>query len=184
MQHEGIAHSPYSKAMFAGADMVPYIHFPEALDRLVALCSSPLKEPTYVFVYFGDIDAAGHRHGITSPQFADSVDYCWTMIENRFWQKLSTCANRTALLFTADHGMTPVNPKTTILLNQLCPQLSSMVKKNRNGAPLVPAGSCRDFFLHIEEEHLDEAHGLLEKKLKGIADVVYTKELLADHFLG
>lgn len=184
MQQESIAHSPYSKAMFAGADLFAYVHFSEALDRLVSLCQAPFKDPTYIFVYFGDIDSMGHRHGITSSQFADSIDSCWTMIEHRFWQKLSSCPNRIAAMFTADHGMTPVNPKTTVLLNQICPQLSPMVKKNRNGMPLVPAGSCRDFFLHIESRYLDEAQGLLQDKLKGIADVVFTDTLLNAGFFG
>ena len=87
-------------------------------------------------------------------------------------------------MFTSDHGMTPVNPKTTILLNQICPQLSQMVKRNRKGLPLVPAGSCRDFFLHIEKKDLAEAQGLLQDKLKGIADVVFTEELLKEGFFG
>lgn len=184
MQQEGIAYSPYSKTLLSGADISPYTHFPQALDRLVELCSKPLKEPTYIFVYFSDIDSVGHRHGIKSSQFADVVDSCWTMMENRFWQKLSSNQNRTAVMFTADHGMTSVDPKTTILLNQVCPQLPDMLKKNRKGVPLVPAGSCRDFFLHIEKQFLDEAQGILKGKLEGIADVVLTEELLSEGFFG
>jgi hypothetical protein len=183
-QEEGIAHSPYSKALLAGADVIPFRHFPEALDALVELCHKPLKSPTYFFIYFGDIDAMGHRHGIESKQFADATDFCWTAIENRFWQKMTTCPNKTAVMFTADHGMTPVHPKTTILLNEVCPGLSEMVKKNRNGLPLVPAGSCRDFFLHIREESLKEAQGLLDKQLTGVADVVLVQELLDQNFFG
>jgi hypothetical protein len=184
MQQESIAYSPYSRALLAGAQIFPYVHFPEALDRLVDLCSKPLKEPTYIFAYFGDIDSVGHRHGITSPQFADRVDSCWTMMENRFWQKLPSSPNRTAVMFTADHGMTPVDPKTTVLLNQVCPQLPRMIKKNRQGSPLVPAGSCRDFFMHIETPFLYEAQGILKDQLKGIADVVLTEELLSGGFFG
>ena len=59
-----------------------------------------------------------------------------------------------------------------------------MIKKNRDGLPLIPAGSCRDFFMHIEEKDLQEAHNLLEGQLKGVADVVLVKDLLSDHFLG
>ena len=59
-----------------------------------------------------------------------------------------------------------------------------MVKKNQKGEPLVPAGSCRDFFLHIQPEHLEEAQRLLSSKLKGVADVFYTKQLLAEGFFG
>jgi hypothetical protein len=184
MQQESIAHSPYSRALLSGANVLPYTHFPEAMDRLVDLCKKPFEEPTYIYVYFSDIDSSGHRHGITSPQFSNSVDLCWTTIENRFWQKLPSSPNKIAAMFTADHGMTPVNPKTTVLLNQVCPQLSRMVKKNRKGVPLVPAGSCRDFFLHIEKESLEEAQRLLKNQLNGIADVVLTRELLADGFFG
>ncbi len=183
-QQEGIAHSPYSKALLKGADVIPFVHFPEALDALVALCKKPFKEPTYIFVYFGDIDAMGHRHGIPSEQFASSVDFCWNAIENRFWQKLSPCPNKTAVMFTADHGMTPVDPKTTILLNKVCPELERMVMKNRDGLPLVPAGSCRDFFLHIDAKRLTEAQTLLEKQLCGVADVILVQELLAQNFFG
>lgn len=184
LQQEGIAHSPYSKALLAGADVIPFIHFPDALDMLVQLCAQPFKEPTYFFFYFGDIDSKGHRHGIVSLQFADAVDDCWNAIESRFWQKMAKCPNKTAVMFTADHGMSPVDPKTTVLLNKVCPEISKMVKKNRNGLPLVPAGSCRDFFMHIEVGKLEEAQALLEKQLKGVADVVLVQELLRQNFFG
>lgn len=184
MQHESIAHSAYSKAMLAGAENRPYVRFDQAMENLTDFCKKPCDQPTFVIVYLGDIDAMGHRHGITSPQFADAVDYCWTVIENRFWRNVSKCPNKTAVIFTADHGMTPVNPKTTIYLNKIMPELSTMVKKNRLGSPLVPAGSCRDFFLHLEDQHLATAQSGLKKKLKGLADVVLVKELLEQGFFG
>jgi hypothetical protein len=184
MQQESIAHSPYSQALLAGADIFPFTHFPEMLGHLANLCKKPFKSPTYIFVYLGDIDSAGHRHGVTSPQFADAIDGCWNAIEEHFWQKLPSCPNKIALLCTADHGMAPVHPKTTILLNQVCPSLPSMIKKNRTGSLLVPAGSCRDFFMHIEEEYLGEAQAILKKQLKGVADVVKVSELLSEGFFG
>lgn len=184
MQQAGIAHSPYSKTLLAGAEIIPFVHFTEGLDRLAEMCQKPFAEPTYIFVYFGDIDSMGHRHGITSPQFSDAVDFCWSSIENRFWQKVNPCPNKLAVMCTADHGMCPVDPKTTILLNKICPELSNMIKKNRNGLPLVPAGSCRDFFMHLEENHLQEAQALLERHLQGVADVVRVEELLSQNFFG
>ena len=184
MQQAGIAHSPYSKTLLAGAEIVPFVHFGEALEALAEMCKQPFDEPTYIFVYFGDIDSMGHRHGITSPQFSDAVDFCWSSIENRFWQKLHPCPNKIAVMCTADHGMCPVDPKTTVLLNKVCPELPGMIKKNRNGLPLIPAGSCRDFFLHVEEDRLQEAQSLLEKQLQGIADVVPIEELLSQNFFG
>jgi Type I phosphodiesterase / nucleotide pyrophosphatase len=183
-QEKGIAHSPYSKALLSGAEVIPFESFPEALDRLVELCHQPLKAATYFFIYFGDIDAVGHRYGISSEPFAEAVDFCWKAIEQRFWQKMARCPNKTAVMFTADHGMTPVHPKTTLLLNQVCPALSEMTRKNHAGLPLVPAGSCRDFFMHINEENLEEARGLLAKELNGVADVVLVQALLEQNFFG
>lgn len=184
MQQAGIAHSPYSKTLLAGATVIPFTHFADGLDTLASLCQKPFDAPTYFFVYLGDIDAMGHRHGIDSSEFSGAVDACWNTIENRFWQKVQTSPNKVAALFTADHGMCPVDPKTTILLNKICPELTKMVKKNKKGQLLMPAGSCRDFFMHIEEEKLGEALSLLKSKLKGIADVFEVEELLSQNFFG
>lgn len=184
MQQQSIAHSPYSNAMLAGAEMQPFVHFHEALDSLVKLCQAPVKQKTYILVYFGDIDSMGHRHGIHSPQFTEAVDYCWGAVENRFWRKLSSCPNKTAVIFTADHGMTAVDPKKTHYLNRLMPELPSMVRKNKAGNLLAPAGSCRDFFLHVEDKHLAQAHSALQRHLKGVGEVVLVEELMKMKFFG
>src|SRR5581483_8050304 len=184
MQQAGIAHSPYSKALLAGAEVIPFTHLVDALDLLAEMCQKPFTVPTYIFVYFGDIDSMGHRHGITSPQFSDAVDFCWNSMENQFWQKTQSCPSKIAVMYTADHGMCPVDPKTTLLLNNICPELPNMVKRNEIGLPLVPAGSCRDFFMHIEDKHLAVAQRLLEKQLQGTAEVVFVEELLSQGFFG
>lgn len=184
LQQSSIAHSAYSKQMFIDAEIVPFANFSEAQNTLVRLCQTPCEQPTYAFVYFGDIDAVGHRHGITSPQFSDTVEACWTKMESQLWQKLGKCPNKIALMLTADHGMTPVDPKTTILLNQLCPKLPSLLTTNRQGQPLVPAGSCRDFFLHIQDAHLQEAETMLQDALKDKADVIRVETLLSQGFFG
>jgi hypothetical protein len=49
---------------------------------------------------------------------------------------------------------------------------------------LVPAGSARDMFLYIKDEMLVEAQALLSKQLEGQADVVKTKDLIADGYFG
>lgn len=184
MQQEWIAHSPYSQAMLAGAENRPYQTFPQALDALVDLCHEPAGKPTYTFIYFGDIDAMGHRHGIPSPQFADAAEYCWKNLEERFWQRLGACNKKIAVIITADHGMVPVNPKTTLFLNKAIPDITTSFKTNKKGLPLVPAGSPRDFFLHVKEEQLETMLKQLRKLLKGVAEVYPTSELLEAGFFG
>ncbi len=183
-QQEAIAHSPYSKTLLKGAKIIPFTTFSQALDAIVTHVKQPLKVPTYFYAYFGEIDSAGHRHGIGSPQFDQAIDTCWTLIEKHLWKHLKNSPNNIALLITADHGMVPVQPKETVLLNLLLPELSSRIKKNKEGIPLVPAGSCRDFFLHIQEESLLETRDLVRRQLHGIAEVVLVDELIQAGFFG
>ena len=54
------------------------------------------------------------------------------------------------------------------------PGLVPMLRTDRAGRPLVPAGACRDFFLYVEDDRLDEAHALLTRQLEGCAQVCRT----------
>lgn len=181
-QSDKIAHSSYSKALCEAATMVPYTTFSSALDSLVELCCNPKQTPFYYFVYFADIDSMGHRHGIASDFFSNAVINCWKLIENHFWTPLRKSKKRIAALFTADHGMSPVDPNKTLYLNHFAPSILPAMKKDSQGRILAPAGSCRDLFLHVQEEKLLEIASFLEKKLKGIADVVLTKKMMKDGF--
>lgn len=183
MQPQTIAHSPYSKALLAGAENIPYVHFAEVFDHLRALSHSTLQGPTYVVIYFGEIDAMGHRHGIDSPEFIKAIDHCWNLMESLLRESLSS-SQKTAVLITADHGMAPVDPKKTIYLNRLMPDISKLMQKSKSNKPLIPAGSCRDFFLYCQEELLEELQQILQEKLTGIADVVKVEELLKSGFFG
>ena len=69
MQQEGIAHSAYSKALLSGAEIIPFVHFSEALDTLAQLCKQPMETPTYIFIYTGRYAPWGivtglHRHSL------------------------------------------------------------------------------------------------------------------------
>ncbi len=184
LQQEGIAHSPYSRVMSQGANVIPFHFLKDGLESLVSLCNKPAAHPRYVYCYFGDIDAMGHRHGVDSEQFKDAVDYCFKMLEQEFWNKLAGSGKRIGVMVTADHGMVPVNPKTTLYLNLLMPEIAAAFKKNKQGLPLVPAGSCRDFFLHIEETRLEEVIAALRLRLEGVAEVYPTEELIREGFFG
>ncbi len=184
LQQEKIAHSPYSKAMLAGAEVIPFGSFAEALEKSAVLMQQACLEPTYLFVYFGEIDAVGHRQGIDSAAFDEAVDRCWTLVEEKLWNQLTPTPHKRALLFTADHGMVPVDPKQTLFLNVLDPELPRCIRKNRQGELLVPAGSCRDFFLHIEPTHLERSAQVLQEKLFGLAEVLPVSTLIAEGFFG
>ncbi|HEX3641446.1 MAG TPA: hypothetical protein VHV10_09160, partial [Ktedonobacteraceae bacterium] len=64
------------------------------------------------------------------------------------------------------------------------PKIAQYLKTNKRGNPLVPAGSPRDMFLHVAEEHTDMLVADLRECLAGKAEVYHTRDLLAQHFFG
>lgn len=184
LQQESIAHSPYSRVMFQGAQQLPFTHFKEGLEQIVELCAKPTPHKSYFYLYVGDIDAMGHRHGVDSPQFEKAVEQCWSELEEFFWKKMRGLKQKIACIAIADHGMTSVDPRTTCFLNEELPSIKEYIKKNRQGDLLVPAGSCRDFFLHIREECLEEVQEKLQKYLGARAAVYLTRELIEQGFFG
>ena len=184
MLPEGIAHSPYSTCLLRGAENIPFSELKEGLETVIKISQQPTSDPTYIYFYFGNIDAMGHRHGIYSTQFEDAVKECWTLLEQYFWQKMLKEKKKIATIVTADHGMVPVVPNRTYYLNQLFPDIAHSLKKNRNGKPLVPAGSCRDFFLHIEDAHLLSLKERLIQQFQGVAEVYLTEDLIRKGLFG
>lgn len=179
-QNEHIATSPYSSVVFQGADQYPYKDFRQGLTHLAA----SVDKGGYFYAYFGDIDAKAHRHGLDSTDVEVATRYCFESLENSFFQKLGQIRKKTALLLIADHGMTAIDPKTTFYLNQRIPELASLICKNKKGELLLPAGSCRDFFMHIEKEKIETAKSLLQETLKGYADIYHTEELIEAGLFG
>ncbi|MDR3623983.1 MAG: alkaline phosphatase family protein [Chlamydiales bacterium] len=184
LQHESIAHSFYSSAMCKGANVHPFTSLTEGLEKSVNLLVESSTNPVYIHLYFGDIDTVGHRSGIQSSEFAHAVDSCWKVMEEHFWKKVDSLGKRVACIVTADHGMISLDPKTTIQLNEMFPGIVDEFICNAKGEPLVPAGSSRDFFLHIKPKRLKPVLDMLRNALKGIAEVYLTSDLIENGFFG
>ncbi len=183
IQHEGIAHSPYSNVLLKGGMQIPYFNFVHGINHAISICKEG-KGQKYIHVYLGDIDAMGHRAGIDSPEFAKAVDECFKALENVFFKEVSKLGKKIACLVTADHGMVDVDPKTTFYINLQLKEILPMIKKNKKGNYIAPGGSCRDFFLYIEEDKLDLAEKLLKERLSSIAEVYKTTDLIDQNFFG
>lgn len=181
---ETIAHSPYTACMSRGAEVVSCSGVQGALEKVVLLCQKKHEKPTYIYCYLGEIDAKGHRHGIYSTSFLETVANYWQALEEQFWQKIQGISTKISIIVTADHGMVPVSPKTTRYLNQIIPDIETKFKKNKASQSLVPAGSCRDFFLHVEESHLVSLENSLRQHLNGVAEIYPTQTLIQEGFFG
>ena len=178
--------SPYSEVIFRGAEVVPYRTFPEALTNLGALLRQPQTNPSYYFLYYASIDSICHPYGPDSAHVEAEIDLFWTMMERLFFQKLGGQLQDTLLILTADHGHVAVDPQTTIYLNRedRFAGFERFLKTNRRGKYLIPAGSSRDMFLYIKDEHLTEAHAFLSERLTGHADVCPVQDLIAAGYFG
>ncbi|MCI0382302.1 MAG: alkaline phosphatase family protein [Chlamydiae bacterium] len=177
-QPSSIADSTYSKSLQKGATIIHYESFSEALQKLIALLKTPANKKRYCLVYFGDIDSVGHRKGINSNEFESVVSTCFLQLEEHFFSHFQEFKQNLAFIVTADHGMVEVDPKKTFYLNREIPRISDYLLKGADGKPLAPAGSCRDFFLHVHENKLSEMKEILTKRLQGKAEVYFTKELI------
>jgi predicted AlkP superfamily pyrophosphatase or phosphodiesterase len=182
-ENRDYAPSPYGDVVEVGSQLVPFKTFPEALTNLIDAINAETGK-AYFFVYFDAIDSMGHIYGPSSRQFDAEVDTFLVMMERLWHSAMSGKLDNTLLLMTADHGQTEVSPDTTIYLNQQAPSILPFVKTNRQGTPLIPAGSARDMFLYINEEHLLEAHDLLSAQLKDHAEVYYVRDLIDQGFFG
>lgn len=173
-QQETIAHSVYSNWMFNETRRVSYKNWPEG----VKLLEENLSTKGLFYIYFGDFDYEAHHHGVLSKEVEKAVDLCFQTLESL------VIPPSTTFLMTADHGMIDIDPKTTIYLNQKFPTLGEKLKMGADGHPLTPAGSCRDYFLHVKPPYIMEVYKELKEGLGGVAWVCLTAELIERGFFG
>ncbi len=186
LQPISIAHSPYSLSLFRGATYLPYQSVADGMDRIVELYHThPKGTKQYIYIYLSDIDSVGHRIGIESTEYAQITKNIFSLLEERFYQKLMPRADKkAACIVTADHGMIGVSPKETLYLNLELPEFVQFIMRTSRGELIVPAGSSRDFFLHIIPDALDEAERVLKQWLGPRALIVRTEDLIKRGFFG
>ncbi len=175
--------STYSDVVFKKAKVVPYRTLPEAITWLINLCHQN-NHPTYYFLYFDKIDSISHVYGPDSSYAKNEIANFLTLLEKIFLPFLEHNRKKTAFLMTADHGHMNVSPETTFYLNKRIPSIKKYLLTNKEGKLLAPAGSPRDLFLYVKAEFLPRVKKILKKRLKGIAEVYLTNELLENNFFG
>ena len=184
-QHHEYTPSSYGNIFFDGAQSIGYKTLSEALINLtLGLSNSP--SPSYFILYYEKIDSISHEYGPQSPQVEAEIKNFLLSMKMIFLKNISGNKKKVLFLLTADHGQADVDPKTTVYLN-IDPRFSGIerfIKKNKNGGLLVPCGSARDFFLHIEEDKIPDAMDILSRGLKDKADVRMVSEMIDQGYFG
>jgi predicted AlkP superfamily pyrophosphatase or phosphodiesterase len=176
--------STYSNVVMKGAELHSFKTFAEALVNLGLLLESS-KNPAYIHFYVDTIDSLAHKYGPTAPQTEAEIEAFFLIMEH-FFKRAFSGKKKVLFLLTADHGVSEVNPKTTVYLNKdkRFQGIESFLKTNQAGNPLAPAGSARDMFLYLEEDLLDEAQEFLSSRLEGKAEVVKVAWLIENGYFG
>ena len=185
LQSRDYTPSTYSDAMFVGAKASGFRTLPEGLANLAEFLKDP-QTPAYYFFYFDKVDTICHEYGPTSPQTEAEILAFLLAMENIFLQAQARNRKKVLFLLTADHGHVETDPETTIFINRdpAFAGIEKFLRTNRAGQPLVPAGSARDFFLHVKDEAVDEAQSFLSTRLEGRAEVHKVAELAKAGFFG
>jgi hypothetical protein len=119
-----------------------------------------------------------HLVGPEAPEVAALMHATLSAIAEAPWPE------GTLVLLTADHGMEGIAPERTAYVNVVWPELPRHLITGADGKPLAPAGSCRDLFLHVLPERLEEVEGRLGELLADMAEVRLVETLLAEGLFG
>lgn len=182
-QHREYTPSTYSNVVFEGADRVLGYKSPAEMFVNLDAAAHEARGKNYFFFYYDKIDSVSHDYGPASRQVEAEIDLFLHTLE-RWFLSTPLSKGRTRLLLTADHGQAEIDPATTIYLNRAFPGIEKFIKTNARGDLLAPGGSCRDLFLYIKEDRLEEAQALLMRGLEGKADVVKTEDLIVQGYFG
>src|SRR5699024_9830365 len=96
------------QAALRGAEYSPA----QSLSQRVDTALSHLRDPEVdlVYLYWGQVDSAGHEHGWRSPQWAEEL----THLDAELQRLDRLLPAGTLLVITADHGMVDVPPGARI----------------------------------------------------------------------
>ncbi|NMB57398.1 alkaline phosphatase family protein [Candidatus Beckwithbacteria bacterium] len=175
------AHSSYNNAVMNGTKIYSFENIQESFKKLKVQILQE-KNQAYYYLYLDQIDLIGHNFGFESKESKNIIEATLNELES-FYQTIKNQKD-ILLIITADHGQTEVNLKKTIYLNQQFPKISENILVNKQGKLIVPAGNCRDMFLHIKKDKLKQTQTILAKELKGKAEVYQTEELIKLGFFG
>jgi hypothetical protein len=165
-QPSRLAASTFSRTATRGTHVVAFRRLHAGVRALAAAFRAPETDRRYGLLYWDLIDRAGHDHGPSAPEFAAAC----TRSLDELWSAVGALTDLTVLI-TADHGQVDVAPDRVDYLDELWPELPAMLTQPR------PAGSSRDVFLHVREEHVGTVIGELSERLGERAEVRPAEEL-------
>ncbi|MBD3362977.1 hypothetical protein GF362_04625 [Candidatus Dojkabacteria bacterium] len=183
LNYSGYADSPFNQVVNKDTENLRYNTYSEALVKIRDLIKT-IKVNSFIYLYLANVDSLVHMYGPDTSYVDAEIESYFTLLENLLLSKLNNERRETLFIITSDHGQVATNPETTIYLNQKIPGIEEYIERNNRGEILIPAGSPRDFFLHIKKSRVEEAVRMLSDELFGKAEVYKTSELIKKGLFG
>lgn len=164
----------------AGAEVIRHVTLPEMLVQLREALDA-VKGKAFFGTYWASIDSIAHLYGPGSPYHAAEIAGFWQTFEAVLGGLES---KNTLYLFMADHGQVRGIASETIALNERLPWLTACLATAPSGKPILPNGSPRDVFLHVQPERRTEVREALSELLAGVAVVMTMDQALREGLFG
>ena len=180
LSNRNYAFSPYNKVVSAGAEVIAHRTLPEALVQLKDILTGPCDK-ALINLYWAGLDSAAHTFGPNSPVHEAEVTSFWLTLDTLLGQLQS---KDTMLLITADHGQVGARAEDTVYINEVYPELQHCLARSQQGRTILPNGSPRDMFLHVESDHRANALNILQEGLSDIAAVLTVDDAIDEGLFG
>ncbi|AQM61134.1 alkaline phosphatase family protein [Clostridium baratii] len=166
--------SVYTKTMGNFSSIIGYESYEDLFKNLsINLKQDNKKE--YIYVYLPEIDSIAHDKGCESKEFHNQMIKFLDALD-KFYFEVKEC-EKISILISADHGQIETDLNNKRYLNKIIPNIDDFLVKNSKKYNL-PGGYCRDLFLKVKEESLNECKTLIEENLKDELEVLTYEELI------
>jgi len=154
-QHSSIVHSGLSTMLLPGVDIIPYRTVTDLLVSLEDVLERRSDEPTYAYVYWGDLDELQHRFGPSDKR----IELEWLnfsrLLDQFMAHRARLSRNRTLLVVSADHGQINTPPAERFDLRRH-PEFM-------HGLTMAPSGEGRLAYLYIRRGHEAAVEAYIQK---------------------
>jgi len=173
--NESNAANACTKLVFEGSTIVSAYKNADAIVKLRKQIEKT-SGAAYFFVHLETLDTISHEYGPGSEEYNAELQAITYLLEKELVEKISPqSANETLLLLTADHGGVEVNPQESIYLGLNSePRVNSQLGIGRKR--ILPTGSPRDVFLHINDQKLQQTKDALKQEIGDKAQIIETKK--------
>jgi predicted AlkP superfamily pyrophosphatase or phosphodiesterase len=170
------AKSHFNSLFEQDTTIVPYDNFTQGCTTVAQQIRQTIK-PSYSLFYIDDMDKISHNHTKNSAEFTKRLEEILSTIRDSLVGNLKGLNRPCTVFITSDHGHMSVDPKTTLYVNHLIPEIDNYLQRNPQGEVIPCSGGYRSLFLHAKPECRMALIGALKRPLANKALVLPIEEL-------